>query len=73
MLIFSVEYFKKRKKTKLIAKMSHHLVMTEKQKQRQIQAEKDKEMEIHIMEWIEKVLHKKPAVTDEENYTKFIK
>ena len=53
--------------------MSHHIVMTERQKQRQIQAEKDKELELHIMEWIEKVLHKRPQVSDEENYTKFIK
>jgi hypothetical protein len=53
--------------------MSQLLRTTEKQKQRAIQAEKDKELEKEIMVWIEKVLHTRPAVDDEESYTKFIK
>ena len=53
--------------------MSHKIVLTERQKQRAIQAEKDKQLEVDIMEWISKVLHKRPPVEDEENYTKFIK
>ena len=53
--------------------MAHLLVMTERQKERKIQAEKDLDLEKEIVDWIDKVLHKRPPVEDEENYTKFIK
>ena len=53
--------------------MAHKGEMTEKQKLRQIQAQQDLEMEKNIIDWIEKVLHERPAITDEENYIKFIK
>ena len=53
--------------------MPHQGEMTEKQKQRLEQAKQDLEMEKHIIDWIDKVLHKRPAIEDEENYIKFIK
>ena len=53
--------------------MARKMEMTEKQKLRQIQAQQDLEMEKNIIDWIERVLHTRPAITDEENYIKFIK
>ena len=54
-------------------KMAHKGEMTEKQKQRIEQAKQDLEMEHQIIEWIDKVLHKRPAIEDEEHYIQFIK
>ena len=53
--------------------MSHHREVTEKQKQRQEQAKQDLEMEHQIIEWIDKVLHTRPAIEDEVHYIQFIK
>ena len=53
--------------------MAHKGEMTEKQKQRIEQAKQDLEMEHQIIEWIDKVLHKRPAIEDEEHYIQFIK
>ena len=53
--------------------MPHAGEVTEKQKQRQEQAKLDLEMEHQIIEWIDKVLHKRPAIEDEEHYIQFIK
>jgi hypothetical protein len=47
--------------------------MTEKQKQRAIQAKADLELEKNIVDWIEKVIHQRPPVEDEESYTKYIR
>ena len=53
--------------------MPHAGEITEKQKQRQEQAKLDLEMEHQIIEWIDKVLHKRPAIEDEEHYIEFVK
>ena len=53
--------------------MSEPVEITQKQKDRQIGHQKDLQLEKHIIEWIDKVLHKRPPREDEENYTKFIK
>ena len=53
--------------------MAHRMEMTDKQKERQEIAKHDKELEHEIIEWIDKVLHKRPAIEDEEHYIQFIK
>ena len=53
--------------------MAHRMELTEKQKQRQVQAKQDLEMEKNIIDWIDRVLHTRPPMEDEENYIKFIK
>ena len=54
-------------------KMAHRMEITEKQKQRMEQAKQDLDMEKHIIDWIDTVLHKRPAIEDEEHYIQFIK